>query len=148
MTVRDFLGDHPRWNARILATDIDTVMIGTARAGRYATERGASIPGTLRRQFVRAEGDANIMMADVLRSMIVFEPLNLFDAWPMAGPFDAIFCRNVVIYFDMKAKRALFDRFADILKPDGWMFIGHSESLFQVSDRFRQIGRTIHRRIA
>jgi chemotaxis protein methyltransferase CheR len=65
----------------------------------------------------------------------------------MRGPFDAIFCRNVVIYFDKETQRALFDRYADLLAPDGWLFIGHSESLFRVSDRFRHLGRTIYRKI-
>jgi chemotaxis protein methyltransferase CheR len=65
----------------------------------------------------------------------------------MRGPFDAIFCRNVVIYFDKPTQRVLFDRYADMLKPDGLLFIGHSESLFRVSDRFQHLGRTVHRRI-
>jgi chemotaxis protein methyltransferase CheR len=66
----------------------------------------------------------------------------------MSGPFDVIFCRNVVIYFDKQTQRMLFDRFADMLTPSGWLFIGHSESLFQVCDRFRHVGRTIYKRIS
>ena len=86
-------------------------------------------------------------MAPALKHIIRFKPLNLLEPWPMRGKFDVIFCRNVVIYFDKATQRALFDRYADILKPDGWLFIGHSESLFRVSDRFRHLGRTTYRKI-
>jgi chemotaxis protein methyltransferase CheR len=148
MTVREALGDDARWDAKILATDIDTQMVATAKAGHYPSSRTESIPPAMRRKFVRPIDDGSIEMSEALKSMVVFKPLNLFDPWPMQGPFDAIFCRNVIIYFDTDAKRALFDRFAEILKPGGWMFIGHSESLFRLSDRFRHVGRTIYRRIS
>jgi chemotaxis protein methyltransferase CheR len=148
MTVRSALGDDTRWDAKILATDIDTQMVAAAKAGRYAMDRAASIPDAMKRSFVQRADDQNVEMADTLKSMISFKPLNLFDSWPMKGPFDAIFCRNVIIYFDNDAKRALFDRYADILVPGGFMFIGHSESLFQISDRFRHVGRTIYRRVS
>ena len=87
-------------------------------------------------------------MDDAIKSLVAFRPLNLFDPWPMKGPFDVIFCRNVVIYFDKETQRKLFCRFAEIIKPDGWVFIGHSESMFQVCDRFRHLGRTIYRRVS
>ncbi len=148
MTVREALGDDARWDAKILATDIDTQMVATAKAGHYPSNRTESIPPAMRRKFVRPIDDGSIEMSEALKAMVVFKPLNLFDPWPMQGPFDAIFCRNVIIYFDTDAKRALFDRFAEILKPGGWMFIGHSESLFRLSDRFRHVGRTIYRRIS
>jgi len=64
----------------------------------------------------------------------------------MSGPFDVIFCRNVVIYFDKPTQRRLFDRYAEMLKPDGWLFVGHSESLMNVTTRFNLVGRTIYRR--
>lgn len=148
MTVQKAFENGTRWDAKILATDIDTEMIATAKAGCYPVGYAAPIPDAMQRQFVRQSDDQNIVMSETLKSLIVFKPLNLFDSWPMQGPFDAIFCRNVVIYFDSDAKRVLFDRFADILKPGGWMFIGHSESLFRVSDRFRHVGRTIYRRLS
>jgi chemotaxis protein methyltransferase CheR len=78
--------------------------------------------------------------------LITFSPLNLLQKWPMTGPFDVIFCRNVVIYFDKPTQRNLFDRYAEMLKPEGWLFIGHSESLLNVTDRFDLIGRTTYRR--
>jgi len=82
-----------------------------------------------------------------LRERIRFRQLNLKETWPMRGPFDVIFCRNVVIYFDKEMQKLLFNRFADILTPTGYLFIGHSESLFGITDRFRVAGRTIYQKV-
>jgi len=144
MTLRAAIPDIDRWDARILATDIDTNMVEHGAAGRYEPRRAASIPERFQRRFTEDRAGA-VNMNDELKSLIVFKPLNLFDPWPMSGPFDVIFCRNVVIYFDKKDQRILFDRFAEILAPGGWLFIGHSESLFRVTDRFKHMGRTIYR---
>jgi chemotaxis protein methyltransferase CheR len=148
MTLRKVLPDLTRWDAKILATDIDTNMIRVASEGSYERARGEAIPTDLRRQFVHETKSDRIEMADAVKSLISFKPLNLFDPWPMSGPFDVIFCRNVVIYFDKETQRILFDRFADMLTANGWLFIGHSESLFQVCDRFRHVGRTIYKRVS
>ncbi len=147
MTLRRALPDIDDRDVRVLATDIDTDMVATAAAGRYAMERAVAIPIELRRSFVRRIDAATVEMDDQLKSLIAFRPLNLLDEWPMRGPFDAIFCRNVVIYFDKPTQRVLFDRFAEMLVPNGHLFIGHSESLFRVSDRFQHLGRTIHRKL-
>lgn len=133
-------------DARILATDIDTDMVERARAGIYSAERAKTIPKEYRRFFTEIAED-RVAMAPELTSLITFKPLNLLEPWPMKGPFDAIFCRNVVIYFDKPTQRVLFDRFAELLSPEGWLFVGHSESLFRVSERFKLVGRTIYRRI-
>jgi chemotaxis protein methyltransferase CheR len=148
MTLRKVLPDLTRWDAKILATDIDTNMIRVGSEGCYERARGEAIPTEMRRQFVHETKSDRIEMADAVKSLISFKPLNLFDPWPMSGPFDVIFCRNVVIYFDKETQRILFDRFADMLTPNGWLFIGHSESLFQVCDRFRHVGRTIYKRVS
>jgi chemotaxis protein methyltransferase CheR len=147
MTLRRALPQHGRWDARVLATDVDTDMIATCRAGRYDVGKAEPIPAELRRRFVQPAGEGTVVMSDELKAMIRFNPLNLLGPWPMQGPFDVIFCRNVVIYFDKDVQRQLFDRFADILAPRGWLFIGHSESLFRVSERFRHLGRTIYRKV-
>ena len=86
-------------------------------------------------------------MLDDLKEMIAFRQLNLVGDWPVRGPFDAIFCRNVMIYFDHATKARLINRYADLLQPDGWLYIGHSKSLSKVSDRFQPVGRTIYRKI-
>jgi chemotaxis protein methyltransferase CheR len=147
MTVQRALPGLGQWDARILATDIDTNMVATSRAGVYDVEKTNAIPQELRRRFLIPGDDETVEMSPALKQMISFKPLNLLQPWPMRGPFDVIFCRNVVIYFDKDTQRTLFNRFADLLRPDGWLFIGHSESLFRVSDRFRHLGRTIYRKV-
>jgi chemotaxis protein methyltransferase CheR len=146
MTVRRSRPDLAPPEARILATDIDTRMIAVAAAGRYDSARGAAIPAC-HRAFVRKLDARTVEMDDALKALIVFKALNLFEPWPMRGPFDAIFCRNVIIYFDKAAQRALVERFSRMLAPGGFLFIGHSESLFKVSDQFRHVGRTIYQRL-
>jgi len=148
MTLRDCLGAAGGWDAKILATDIDTEMVARAKAGRYDAGKISSLPAERRLRYTRAIEGGRVEMEEEIKSLTVFNPLNLFDAWPMRGLFNAIFCRNVVIYFSQEDKRALFDRFADLLVPGGWLFIGHSETLFHISNRFRHLGRTIYQKVS
>lgn len=147
MTMIDAVPDLAGRDARILATDIDTDMVATAAAGRYGMERLRGIPPAMRHAHTRSIDAQTVEMSATLKALITFKPLNLLAPWPMRGPFDAIFCRNVVIYFDKPTQRVLFDRFAEMLRPDGHLFVGHSESLYRVSDRFTHIGRTVYRRV-
>jgi chemotaxis protein methyltransferase CheR len=147
MTLHRAMPDLASWDARILATDIDTDMVATGAAGRYAMQRADAIPPELRRAHVRRVDTETVEMGHELKSLIAFRQLNLLGPWPMKGPFDVIFCRNVVIYFDKPTQRELFDRYADLLTQDGHLFVGHSETLHNITDRFRHLGRTIHRRI-
>jgi chemotaxis protein methyltransferase CheR len=150
MTVKSAPVDFSRWNVRVLASDLDTDMVARAAAGRYRAADASGIPDDLAGRFtdtVTTPSGPEVRMRDTLRQMIIFKQLNLMGEWPMRGPFDAIFCRNVMIYFDHATKARLVDRFAGLLKPDGWLYIGHSESLSKVSDRFQLVGRTIYRRI-
>jgi chemotaxis protein methyltransferase CheR len=147
MTVLSVLPAQEKWDALVLATDIDTNMIAACRAGLYDAAKAEPIPAELRRRFVSQVDADTVEMTPALKQVIRFRPLNLLHPWPMTGKFDVIFCRNVVIYFDKDTQRTLFDRYADMLKPDGWLFIGHSESLFRVSDRFRHLGRTAYRKM-
>lgn len=143
------LGHSPSfagWNAKILATDLDTNVVAHAAAGLYDADRIENIPDTYRKRYVNVRG-GQAQMKDELRQLITFTNLNLLGDWPMSGPFDIIFCRNVVIYFDKPTQSRLFDRYAELLRPDGWLFIGHSESLLNVTDRFDLVGRTVYRRI-
>ncbi|MEI8396444.1 MAG: protein-glutamate O-methyltransferase [Rhodospirillaceae bacterium] len=142
--------DLRRWDARILATDIDTHMVATAQRGVYSAESAKTIPPDLRERFTRrikdAPGEPEMTMADELRRLITFKPLNLLESWPMRGSFDAIFCRNVLIYFDRPGRIEVIERFASLLPPDGFLYLGHSESLYGVSGSFNQIGSTIYKR--
>ena len=146
LVLNKVLAGKSGWDARILATDIDTNMVATAQAGCYDPERAATIPGTFTRLLERRQ-DGTIQMPAALKDRITFKPLNLLGAWPMQGRFDVIFCRNVVIYFDKAVQRVLFDRMADMMPVGGWLFIGHSESLLGVTDRFEGLGRTIYRKL-
>jgi chemotaxis protein methyltransferase CheR len=146
MTLRDYQPSLTGWDVKILATDLDTNVVSHAASGVYDAERLESFPPAFRKRFVTELPDGRARMNDELGSLISFAPLNLLQQWPMKGPFDVVFCRNVVIYFDKPTQSKLFDRFAEILKPDGWLFIGHSESLLNVTDRFDLVGRTIYRR--
>jgi len=132
-----------------LATDIDTNMLARGKAGIYAAAAADSIPETYRKRYVRrVNHDADhIQIADEVRGLIRFNHLNLLQGWPMKGPFDAIFCRNVAIYFDKPTQRALFNRYADMLAMGGFFYLGHAESLIGVSDRFEVADKTVYRRI-
>jgi len=133
----------------ILATDIDTAVLHKARQGVYPLEAAARLdPLLLRRHFLRGRG-ASAGLARVrpeLGALISFRPLNLLDAhWPMPNRFDAIFCRNVMIYFDKPTQRRLLERLARQLKPGGLLFAGHSENLAQAHDLFEPQGKTVYR---
>jgi chemotaxis protein methyltransferase CheR len=135
------------WDVKILATDLDTNVLKRAAEGIYDADRLDSIPPACAKRYVTVQDDGRFLINDEARELISFAQLNLHEQWPMRGPFDVIFCRNVVIYFDKPTQRTLFDRYAELMRPDGWLFIGHSESLLNVSNRFSLIGRTSYRRI-
>ena len=137
-------------DAKILATDLSPQALETARKGVYPVDRLAGISAErCRRWMLRGEGEYEGLACvhPRLRELVTIEPLNLLHPWPMRGPFDAIFCRNVVIYFDQPTKQRLFRRYADLLPTGGYLFLGHSESLHGVNDQFELIGRTVHRKI-
>ena len=147
MTVKSAFKDLKSWDAKILATDIDTNMLNRGMAGEYATEQYENIPANYRGDVTQNKKADTIQMSDDLKALISFKSLNLLEGWPMKGPFDAVFCRNVVIYFDKQTQAKLFNRMADLIKPNGWLYIGHSENLFKVCDRFELLGRTIYRKV-
>jgi chemotaxis protein methyltransferase CheR len=136
-------------DTKILATDLDSKVLATAQAGVYPAERLTQMAPWRVKEFFREgngshEGSARVSPA--LRQLITFKQLNLMHDWPMRGPFDVIFCRNVVIYFDVDTKRRLFQRMAEIQRPGAILFLGHSENLYRLSDQYELVGRTIYRR--
>lgn len=137
------------WDAKILATDLDSNVLATAERGVYDESRIKDLSDArVRRWFQRGRGaqSGQVRVASELRELITFRRLNLMHDWPMRGPFDVVFCRNVVIYFDKPTQRVLFERFADLLVDHGHLFVGHSESLFKVTERFVPLGKTIYQR--
>lgn len=147
MTMRSAIPHIDKWDAKILATDIDSNMVQTGATGEYAQADVQSVPPAFRTGIRPGGKPGKVMMDDELKRLIVFRQLNLLEAWPFKGPFDAVFCRNVVIYFDKPTKQKLFARMAEAIKPGGWLYIGHSENLHGISDRFELVGRTIYRKV-
>ena len=137
------------WDIRILATDIDTNVLSHARCGLYSGERLEKMDtGRLLRWFEPAQDHRQYKVRDELKQLIRFKTLNLMDDWPMKGPIDVIFCRNVVIYFDRETQRRMVGRMAALQRPGDHLILGHSESLLQVSSQYQLVGDTIHRRLA
>jgi chemotaxis protein methyltransferase CheR len=149
MVVADCLKPAASWDALVLATDIDTNMLSRGTQGIYSASDAGHIPATYAKRFVRRiNGESDrVQMADDVRRLIRFKRLNLLEGWPMGGKFDAIFCRNVAIYFDKPTQRNLFNRYADILVPGGMLYLGHAESLIGMTDRFEVSDKTVYRRI-
>ena len=141
--------DVARHDVRILATDIDTDVLAKAAHGEYSASAIDDVPVTYRSFFPPKDGsEAKVVIGEEVRSLIAFRRLNLIEQWPFRGPFDAIFCRNVMIYFDNATKTALVDRFAKMIRPGGWLYLGHSETLMGPHSALRLVGRTIYRREA
>jgi chemotaxis protein methyltransferase CheR len=149
MTVAETVPDWRRWDIRILATDLDTNVLAAAESGAYTLDRLRQLPRwQIDRHFVRqghGEGLRYVVKPELQR-MISFRQLNLTHPLPMRGPLDAIFCRNVIIYFDKETQRDLFQRMAPLQRPGDLLFLGHSESLFKVSTAWTLIGKTVYRR--
>jgi chemotaxis protein methyltransferase CheR len=135
--------DLRRWDFKILATDIDTNVIARAAVGTYPISELSGLSSDRAALFERSP-NGDIRVPAVARELVAFKPLNLIEAWPMKGPFDAIFCRNVAIYFDKPTQGQVFSRFGTMLAPDGFLYIGHSENLGTVGVNFRLVGKTIY----
>jgi chemotaxis protein methyltransferase CheR len=151
ITLKETLKNIDSWDAKILCTDIDSNVLKTCKSGIYSQQRVENIPQEqVRRWFrkSRAEDGDLVKVSQELQDLVVFKKLNLMLDWPMKGCFDAIFCRNVIIYFDKPTQRVLIERFANLLADGGYLILGHSESLFSVSDRFSLLGQTIYRKTA
>ncbi|MFS0773514.1 CheR family methyltransferase [Sphingomonas sp. 1P08PE] len=149
------LGDNRAVGARLaqrdiamLATDLAPHVLSVAKAGRYPAEMAKDVPDRFRRIWT-ANADDQMVMAPELKRIISYRQLNLLDPWPMQGKFDAIFCRNVMIYFDEPTKARLIERFAELLAPGSFLYIGHSERVIgPATDAFEPVGNTIYRRRA
>ena len=141
--IADLIPKAARRDVKVLATDIDSVVLNHARRGRYGSIDG--VPPELRRWFER---DGNAWTVDpVLRGLVTFRTLNLNGRWPLKGPFDAAFCRNVAIYFDHSVQARLWSAFTTIVAPGGMLYIGHSERLAGPATAwFENVGLTAYRR--
>lgn len=147
MTVAETFGSDVS-HVSIVASDLDTNVLATAQKGIYPMERLDKIsPDRLRRFFLRGTGnqDGYAAVRPELKRMIEFRRINLLDAsYPVKGPLDILFCRNVMIYFDKPTQYKILARFAPLMQPDGLLFAGHSESFLHAADLFRSLGKTVY----
>lgn len=136
-------------NAKIIASDLDTSVLQKGGRGVYAVERIEKIPPNRARKFFLKGSGSNegyVRVREELRDMITFRQMNLLDdEWPIRGPFDAIFCRNVMIYFDRKTQYQILEKLVPLLQPDGLLFAGHSESFHHAANLFQPCGKTVYR---
>jgi chemotaxis protein methyltransferase CheR len=147
MTVRQTLGELAGWDLRILATDVDSSALAHAAAGLYDPGRFERVEPACRDRWFARDPAGRYEARAELKQLISFRRLNLMEAWPMRGPFDIIFCRNVIIYFEKDSQRDIIGRMAPLQKGGDHLILGHSESLLGVSDQYALSGRTIHRRV-
>lgn len=136
---------------QILASDIDTNVLKTAERGVYPVERVERLhPERLRKFFLKGTGAQTgyVRVRHELQKLVSFTRVNLLDAhWPnVKGPFDVMFCRNVMIYFDKPTQYQILKKFVPLLHPDGKLYAGHSESFLHAADLFRPLGRTVYER--
>jgi chemotaxis protein methyltransferase CheR len=130
LTIFSLMPDADAHDVKVLATDIDSYMVARAREGTYSESAVSHVPADLRNRYFtssRDSGERVWTVADRVRKLVVCRELNLNGPWPMQGPFQAIFCRNVVIYFDEAAQQRIWSRFVPLLSAEGWLYVGHSE---------------------
>ena len=136
-----------RWKPRLLATDLSAQILKTAMSGVYEEDRVAELPAVLRNKYFRKTPDGELSVADEIRSRIDFRRHNLMDPkFPFTKPFDAIFCRNVMIYFDRETRNTLVAKYHQHMAPGGHLFIGHSESLGRGETEFQYVMPAVYRR--
>ena len=149
LTVLSLLPNAADYDFRILATDIDPKILAAARAGAYDDTAIETVSPAMRKQWFRetsGHGRRTHQIDDKVKKLITFNELNLLANWPFKGPFDVIFCRNVVIYFDEPTQTRIWSRFAETLAPGGHLYIGHSERVAgDAKAQFDNIGITTYR---
>ena len=147
ITLMEALGERAS-TARVIATDIDTSVLARASAAVFTMEQVNRLsPERLRRFFNKGTGSnaGKVRVRPEVTAMVKFSRLNLLDAgWPVKEPVDAIFCRNVMIYFDKPTQKKVLDRFAPLLKTNGLLFAGHSENASLVNQSFKSLGHTVY----
>ncbi len=152
ITLCEAVPDLVRWDAKILATDINSRVLAAARAARYSQDAVAAVPPRARQAHLEripgGTGNGAYRVSAAVRKLVAVRRLNLMaPQFPFRGPFDVIFCRNVMIYFDKETQADLVQRLAHVLEPDGYLFVGHSESLLGANPAFRYVQPTIYQRI-
>ncbi|HHY12153.1 MAG TPA: protein-glutamate O-methyltransferase [Firmicutes bacterium] len=147
MILRDLWSDIDAMDVRILATDISSNMIRLARQGTYSAQKLEKVPFTFRQKYfgkVNTAKDEKYQVKPEVSRLVYFRRHNLTGPWPMKGPFEVIFCRNVMIYFDRVAQQELASRFYNILSPGGVLIVGHSEGLTGLEHSFQYVRPSVY----
>lgn len=150
MLLHEYFGkDKSRWDTRILATDISNNVMEKAKRGIYQADGMKGLSPEWKSKYFKQVDDDKYEICDMIKKEIIFKPFNLMDPMPNSykmRPFDLIFCRNVMIYFDQPTKNALVNRFYDVVKPGGYFYIGHAESVARNETQFEYIKPAIYRK--
>ena len=142
MTLTEAFKGSPGWDIKILASDVSTRVLNKANSGLYAADRVKPLSMQQQNTYftkVNVDGEVRFQVKDEIKKMISFRYLNLMEKWPFKGPFDTIFCRNVMIYFDKQTQEKLVARYYDCLRSEGLLCIGHSESLTGINHKYRYL---------
>lgn len=145
MVMKDFFSGARDWDYRTLATDISTRVLEEAKRGVYPEESLRDVPPRWEKRYFSRNGQM-FALSDEVKREVIFKRVNLMDPFPFSKPFDLIFCRNVMIYFDQETKNRLVGKFCEALKPGGYLFIGHSETIQRDSSGFRYIEPSIYQK--
>jgi chemotaxis protein methyltransferase CheR len=146
MVLAEALAQLESWDVRILASDISARVLETARGGEYREEHVREVDPVLRSRYFQRTPGGTYRIAANLRNLVHFARLNLMEEWPMRGPFDVVFCRNVMIYFDRETQQRLVSRFRDLIRPGGYLIVGHSESLTSFRSDYEFVRPATYRR--
>ncbi len=149
IVLREHLHELERRDVRVLATDISRRVLSRARRGVYPASVLQEMPDPACRRYFRpcpGSRPPEVEVVEEIRRLVHFAPLNLMEPWPMRGPFQVIFCRNVMIYFDRPTQQELIRRFGEILEPGGYLFVGHSEGLSAIRHDFEYIRPAVYRK--
>lgn len=148
MLANESIRDISTRDVRILATDLSHRVLATAKAATYPVETMADVPTAWMQKYWTRTHDSQgrdvYEAGKPLRRLVHLAKLNLMERWPMQGPFDAILCRNVMIYFDKATQQQLIERYWALLRPGGHLFVGHSESLTGLTHRFRYVQPAVY----
>lgn len=145
MVMKEWFGPGADWDYRILATDLSTRVLSAARQGTYPRESLRSLPRGWEKRYFRRDGEA-FRLSDEVKREVIFRRLNLMEPFPFHHPFDLIFCRNVMIYFNQRTKNELIAKFCDALTPGGYLLIGHSETVQRDTVNLKYIEPSIYQK--
>ncbi len=148
MLMMEYLGnEYSSWDAGILATDISERALSMARKGVYSADHVSQLPGNLQRKYFTLARPGEMAVVDKIKREATFRRFNLMNSsFPFKKPFQMIFCRNVMIYFDQPTRDALVGRYHQHTEPGGYLFIGHSETLGRSQSRYQYIQPALYRK--